>query len=269
MKLVAVACLLLLGACAAHNSGVSREAPAPAGEANAFNPFLHKNLPNTRIISRDGREMLASLGAAPQSIEGEAAHRKDWRLEIYPVVYGLPTAQAEILVLLNFATPKSESVWTQVVQASRALSPGRCKIAVFGRSSENYGMDLMGLAIWIAHERKGQAMEYLSYALKRWNEVKAAQKASGQVKAFATEYDATARAGDYPIIYSYFSHLKPPVSAADQLRVGRYCYDAGKVNMYQAEQIARFYGVKSLPAVIVNGRVMYKPDARAILGALK
>lgn len=34
----------------------------------------------------------------------------------------------------------------------------------------------MGMAIWIAHNRPGQAMSYLTYALDRWNSVKAAQK---------------------------------------------------------------------------------------------
>ena len=52
-------------------------------------------------------------------------------------------------------------------------------------------------------------------------------------------------------------------------RVG-YCYDAGNVNMYQAAQLSRYYGVKTLPAVIVDGRLLQDdPDADDILSALK
>lgn len=237
-------------------------------KANAFNPFLNSKLPNTRVISGEGKNMLSELGAGLQSIEGEARHRSNWRGELYPVVFGSSKAAGEVLVILNFASAQSEEVWEQVVAASRSMNPSSAKIVVFGRSSENYGTDLMGLAIWIAHARKGQAMGYLSYALKRWNEVKGAQKRAGTRKNFVNEYDATASENDYPILYGYFSRLKPPVTGANELAVAKYCYGAGNVNMYQAEQVARYYGVKSLPAVIVNGAVLGRPDAAAILKAL-
>lgn len=262
----------LIAGCGAMRNDTS----AAAGEsrtgifskANAFNPYLNSRLPNTRVISGEGQSMLSQMGAGLQSIEEEARHRSNWRGELYPVVFGSPKARGEVLVLLNFASPASEQIWRQVIEASRAMNASAAKIVVFGRSSENYGTDLMGLAIWIAHARKGQAMPYLSYALKRWNEVKAAQKRARISRSFVNEYDATAGESDYPILYGYFSRLRPPVTGANELAVAKYCYGAGNVNMYQAEQVARYYGVKKLPAVIVNGSVLDSPDADSILRAL-
>lgn len=273
LKLAIFCCALLaLCGCAARDHDAATGAGAPArvsSRANVFNPYMNSSLPNTRVISGEGQRMLSQLGARPQSIEGEARHRKNWRDEVYPVVFGSVRAPGEVIVLLNFASPESEAVWSQVVEASRSLNPSACKIVVYGRSSENYGTDLMGLAIWIAHSRKGQAMPYISYALKSWNEVKARQKAAGATKKFVNEYDATASASDYPIHYAYFSRLRPPVAGKSELEVAKYCYDAGNVNMYQAEQVARYYGVRSLPAVIVNGRVLDNVSAGAIIAALK
>lgn len=272
-KLFVLCCVfaLLAGCGSLRNDRPAGAAESQGGifsKANAFNPFLNSRLPNTRVISGVGRNMLSEMGAGLQSIEGEARHRSNWRGELYPVVFGSPKASGEVLVLLNFASPASEPLWQQVCEASRSMNPARAKIVVFGRSSENYGTDLMGLAIWIAHARKGQAMPYLSYALKRWNEVKAAQKKAGVTRNFVNEYDATVNENDYPILYGYFSRLKPPVTGANELAVAKYCYGAGNVNMYQAEQVARYYGVKSLPAVIVNGSVLNRADAGAILRAL-
>lgn len=272
--------LTLLG-CAAGGSGSGQEAAgaasdqvalsdaAPGGGANAFNPHMQAKLPNTREHTAEGQQMLGAMGGGVPTIEGEAAHRRNWREEIYPVVFGERTAPHEILVLLNFSNPGSAEVWKAVTTASRSLSPQQCKIVVFGNSTENYGTDLIGLAIWIAHSRPGQAMPYLTYALNRWNEVKAAQRRAGNVKTFKNEYDATARATDYPIHYAYLSHLKPPVPASDELNVAKYCYNAGNVNMYQTTQICQYYGVSGLPAVIVDGRVLGRVSAEAILKALK
>ena len=241
----------------------------PGGRANAFNPYMHDRLPNTRLMSAEASQMLGKMGARTQSIEGEAAYRGHWRQELYPVVFGDPKAPHEVLVLLDFSAPQSEKVWHAVVEASRSLSPKQCKIAVFGNSRENYGTDLMGLAIWISYSRPGQAMPYLSYALEHWNAVKAAQKRSGGVKPFTNEYDATATATDYPIHYGYLSKLRPPVPARDELAVAKYCYNAGNVNMYQTVQLCRYYGVKSLPAVVVDGKVLGQISAKAIVDAMK
>lgn len=268
--------LLLLG-CAATGREEAGEAPeqvalsaaAPGGGVNAFNPYMQAKLPNTRELTAEGQQMLGAMGGAVPTIEGEAAYRGNWREEIYPVVFGERTAPHEILVLLNFSSPRSAEVWKAVVKASRSLSPQQCKIAVFGNSTENYGTDLMGLAIWIAHSRPGQAMPYLTYALDRWNDVKAAQRRAGNVKTFKNEYDATANATDYPIHYGYLSRLRPPVPAADELEVAKYCYNAGNVNMYQTTQLCRYYGVSELPAVIVDGKPLGKVSADAILKALR
>ncbi len=268
--------LLLLGCAATGREGtgsapeqVALSAAAPGGGANAFNRYMQTKLPNTRELTAEGQRMLGAMGGAMPTIEGEAAHRRNWRDEIYPVVFGERTAPHEILVLLDFSSPRSAEVWKAVVKASRSLSPQQCKIAVFGNSTENYGTDLLGLAIWIAHSRPGQAMPYLTYALDRWNEVKAAQRRAGNVRTFKNEYDATASATDYPIHYGYLSRLRPPVPAADELDVARYCYDAGNVNMYQTTQLCRYYGVNELPAVIVDGRPLGKVSADAILKALR
>lgn len=241
----------------------------PGSGANAFNPYLNSTLPNLRQSTAEGDKMLDAMGARRQSIEGEAAHRGAWREEIYPVVFGDRKAPGEIIVLLNFSSPDSEKVWKQVVEASKSFAPSQCKIVVYGKSRENYGTDLMGLAIWLAHSRPGQAMPYLTYALEKWNQVKAAQKKSGAVKNFTNEYDATATAQDFPIHYGYISRLTPPIPQNQELSVAKYCYNAGNVNMYQATQVAQYYGVKSFPAVIVNGKTLSNPTAPNILAALK
>lgn len=269
-----VVCLgLLLGGCAGLNGspqdGAALSLSAPGGGTNAFNPYMQSKLPNMRGTTGEGRQMLSHLGASVQSIESEARHRKNWRDEIYPVVFGDKKAPHEIIAVLNFAEPACENLWKAVVTASKSLSPSQCKIVVFGKSSENYGTDLMGLAIWLAHARPGQSMPYLTYALGRWNAVKSAQKSSGALKSFTNEYDATASSRDFPIHYGYLMRLKPPVSARQEPVVAKYCYDAGNVNMYQAVQVCQYYGVRQLPAVIVDGKVLGKVTPDAILSALR
>lgn len=266
-------CFSLIGCAASlQNTAVSETSPQTSSNtpasANAFNPWMNNSLPNTRAMTQEGQDMLGNMGGKIQSIEGEAAYRKNWRDEIYPVVFGKKDAPGEIMVILDFSNPESEKVWNSVVQASKSLNPNNCKIVVFGRNSEPYGTDLIGLAIWISYSRPGQAMSYLTYALNRWNEVKALQKKNGQTKKFVNEYDATATAKDFPIHYAWFSHLNPPVPANQELAVGKYCFNAGNVNMYQANQICQYYGVKNLPAVIVNGKILHNVSENTILQAL-
>lgn len=55
---------------------------------------------------------------------------------------------------------------------------------------------------------------------------------------FNNEYDATVQSADYPIHYSYMARLRPPVSANQELAVAKYCYNAGNVNLYQAQRSA-------------------------------
>lgn len=262
-------CVLLgCGAATAPRESVGGQAQLGAS-ANDFNPWLREKLPNTRQIGSEGEQMLGAMGAVPQSIEGEARHRRNWRDEIYPVVFGDKQAPNEIIAVLDFANPASEKVWDAVAQASKSLQASQCKIVVFGRNGEPYGTDLIGLAIWISHQRPGQAIPYLTYALKRWNEVKQAQKSAGINRVFKNEYDATVTSQDYPIHYGYLSRLSPPVPASQELAVAKYCFDAGNVNMYQANQVCQHYGVKALPAVIVNGKVLASVSADSILGALR
>ena len=187
------------------------------------------------------------------------------------MVFGDKKAPHELLVLLDFGNPASAKVWQQVVEASRSLNPAQCKIVVFGNSRENYGTDLMGLAIWISYQRKGQAMSYLTYALDRWNEVKAGQKRTrGKAIPFTNEYDATVQPTDFPIHYAYLQRLNPPVPASQEMDVTSYCYDAGSVNMYQAVQLARHYKLSGLPALVADGRVIpASSSASAIVGALR
>ena len=159
----------------------------------------------------------------------------------------------------------------QVRKAARSLPGDQAKIVVFGNSRENYGTDLMGLAIWISYERKGQAMSYLTYALDRWNEVKAGQKKTrGKAIPFTNEYDATVQSTDFPIHYAYLQKLNPPVPASREMDVTSYCYDAGSVNMYQAVQLTRYYNLSGLPALIADGRALpASSSASAIVDALR
>lgn len=273
LPLLLVVCGLISACGATEKDSGAALAPAvqgaPAAAANAFNPWMAKTLPNTRSLSAEGMAMVRAMGADRQSIEDEAAHRPYWREEIYPVFFGNRTAPHELIVLLDFASPDSVRVWKAVREAAGKLSPQDVKIAVFAKNTENYGTDLMGMGIWISYERKGQAMDYMSHALGEWNRIKAAQKKQGRAVPFTNEYDATVTAADLPIHYAYMAKLRPPVPASRELDVARYCYNAGNVNMYQAVQISRYYGVKRVPAVIADGRVLSSPSASAIVGALR
>ncbi|MBO6171136.1 MAG: hypothetical protein J6N67_03120 [Desulfovibrio sp.] len=265
---------LALGGCGAAKTENASTAPGGdtnlsagvGGKANIFNPFMNERLPNLRAPSSEGQAMLDAMGGHVVTIAGEAAHRPQWKREVYPVFFGNPTAPHEVLVLLDFAAPQSEKVWKAVAEAARSLPPQQAKVAVFANSREYYGTDLMGLGIWISYSRPGQAMEYMTYALSAWNRAKAAQ---GRSKRFNNEYDSVAKEGEFPIHYTYMtSQLRPPVPASQELAVTKYCYDAGNVNLYQAEQIAEYFGVK-LPAVIVDGKPLSSVSAGAILGAMK
>lgn len=257
------------GASQPANKTVSAGSGASVSGANLFNPYMNQNLPNLRQTAPQGAELLGKLGGGRQSIQGEAAHRPAWRKELYPVVFGSPTAPHEIMVLLDFSAPESAKAWHEVVTASRSLSPNACKIVVFGNSRETYGTDLMGLGIWLAQARPAQAMPWFSYALERWNSVKAAQRAAGKTRQFRHEYDTTVNPGDYPIHYSYLLKLNPPVPEDKELDIVRYSYDAGNVNMYQTVQITGYYGIGRLPAIIADGKVLSQATSSAILAAIR
>lgn len=258
----------LLFGCGAGQFGATASSGSGGG-ANAFNPYMNEELPNLRHASSEGAEMLSQLGAQEQTLVGEARHRKGWREEIYPVVFGDRKAPHEIIVVLNFAEPACEQLWSAVTEASKSLNPDDCKIVVFGKSDETYGTDLMGVTIWLDQFRKGQSMPWLTYALSHWNKAKAAQKKSGNARKFSNEYDAVARKGDFPIHYGFLSRISPPIPASKEVAIARYCYDAGNVNMYQATQVCQYYGVSKLPAVIVDGRPLASVSAETIIAALK
>ena len=89
------------------------------------------------------------------------------------------------------------------------------------------------------------------------------------IMKFTNEYDATVGPKDMPIHYSYFSKLRPVIPANEEINVARYCYDAGNVNMYQTTQIMEYFGVKNLPCVIVDGKVLSNVSAKNIIDAMK
>lgn len=256
-----------LSACGGHGISSGGQTTiggtAAGGQANAFNPYMQKKLPNTRGLSVEGQ----AFGGQPVTIEAEAAHRPHWREEIYPVVFGRATAPHEILVVLDFAKPQSWTVWQAVAKATTSLSPEACKVVVFALNSENYGTDLMGMAIWHIWARNGQAMAWLDFAFREWHAAKAAQRKSGRAQVFNNEYDS-AVAGGYPIHYRWLMGLKPAVPEQDELRITRYCYDAGNVNMFQTVQINKFYGINSMPAVLVDGKGLSNVSAESIREAL-
>lgn len=258
----------LLFGCGASQQSDTLGADPLSTEANAFNPWLNKKLPNLRPPSDSGSQMLNALGAKGQTIEGEASHRKNWREEIYPVVFGDKKSPNEIIVLLDYAAPQSEQIWNVVTQAAKSLKAADAKIVVFGHTPENYGTDLMGLTIWLAQQRPAYAMPWITYSLSRWNIARQAHNAAGTNKKFISEYDAVARPGDFPIAYSFLTQVKPPVAASQELAIAKYSYNAGNINMYQATQVCKFYGVSKLPAVIVNGHKLSNITAQNILDNL-
>ncbi len=239
-----------------------------AGEANLFNPYMHERLP-TQALKGDDKEIAKSMGGKGLSLQDEAKHRRYWKQELYPLVFGNALAKGEVLVFLDYASPKSEGVWAEVVQAAKSMDIQNSKIVVFSKNTEQYGTELMGGGIWIAHSRPAYAMDYFNYSLHRWNETKQALRAKGINRPFKYEYDATANKKDYPILYSYLSMLKPPLTNQDHSFISKYAFDAGNVNMFQAVTAAKEYDVKQFPAVVVNGQIVKTPTAQGIIKALR
>ena len=129
--------LLAMTACSSRPAEpFAEEMSSEVRGADVFNPWRNATLPTSRALSRDGDTILKSIGGQAQSIQGEARHRPHWREEIYPVVFGNVGAPHEILVLLDFAAPRSEQVWQEVLAACRSLNPKEVKVVVFGKSSE-------------------------------------------------------------------------------------------------------------------------------------
>lgn len=213
-------------------------------------------MPSSRSVKGEDAKILQAIGGKPRSIAADAAHRPHWREELYPVLQGSMTAPHEVLVVLDMASPKARTVWAKVREVAAGMPQEKARFVFFGKSRELYATDLTGLAIWAARERKGQAMEYVTWALKRWDEVKAGQKAAGRVKAFNNEYDAVVTRKDYPMVFVAMERFKPAVPSKDQSGLARYAYDAGNVNLYQTTEVCAYYGLDDGCGVIVDGRVV-------------
>ena len=267
--LLFVCLLFCLASCTGSSSSSQGSFLLGAGKPDAFNPWHNAKLPSSLHLSRDGMNIVGSMGGQAQSLQSEASHRPHWREEVYPIVFGSRDAPHEVIALIDFADPKSEKLWDAVLGASRSLDPNAVKIVVLGKSRELYGTELMGMMIWIVQNRKGQAMPYLQYALHRWNEVKAEQKRQGRVRPFVNEYDSTAHSSDFPIHYNYISRLRPPVPEEQELAIVRYSYDAGNVNAYQASQVSSYYGAKSIPCIIVDGTPLSEVTNASLLAQLQ
>lgn len=229
---------------------------ALAADANAFNPYTGKPMPTARVVKGEDVKILRAIGAKPRSIATDAAHRPHWREELYPVLQGSMTAPHEVLVVLDMASPKARTVWARVSEVAKATAPEKARFVLFGKSRELYATDLTGMAIWAARERKGQAMDYVSWALRRWDEIKAGQKAQGRVRPFNHEYDAVVTRKDYPMAFVAMERFKPPVPARDQSELARYAYDAGNVNLFQTTEVCAYYGLKDECGVIVDGKIV-------------
>ncbi len=238
-----------------------------AGETNLFNPYIHAKLPSAKLQGENAK-IAQSLGGTASSLQGETKYRKQWREEVYPVVFGNPKAAQEILVFIDYAAAQSQNLWAQVVAASRQLSPQGVKIVVFAKSAEPYATELMGGGIWVAYSHRQNALDYYSYTLQRWNVVKQGLAAQGVRRPFVSEYDATLGT-ELPILYSYLERMKNLVPTSQQFNIVKYAFDAGNINMYQAGLAAAEYGVHQFPAVVVNGKLLPTVSAQTIIGALR
>ncbi len=238
-------------------------------EANAFNTYTGRDLPSSRTPRGEEAKILQELGGRPRSIAADTAYRQHAKQELYPCLWGGLNAPHEVLVLLDFASPDSRPLWEAVRGAVEQAGPEQARVVLFGRSSETYGTDLAGMAIWAARERSGQALDYVSWALRRWDEVKAMQKKQGTSRPFRNEYDAVATKKDYPMTFMAMARFKPPVPEQDQSDIARYAYDAGNVNMFQSSEVCTYYGVERVPALVVDGVVHTGITADELAALLK
>ncbi len=246
---------------------LSMGAVAFAGEVNIFNPYLHAKLPSAKLQGENA-QMARSLGGSASSLQAETSHRKHWRQEVYPVVFGNAKAPHEIIVFLDYASPDSAQLWAQVVQASHNLAPQQVKIVVFGKSTEPYATELMGGGIWVAYSLPQKALEYYTYTLQRWNDAKQGLAARGIKRRFVNEYDATVGT-EVPILYGYLERVQSLVPPSKHFPIVSGAFDAGNVNMYQAGLAAQEYDVKRFPAVVVNGKTLANVSAQSIINALR
>lgn len=237
---------------------------AQAADANAFNPYTGKPLPVTREVKGEEAKILSALGGTPRSIAADAAYRANWKEEIYPIVQGSTSSRHEVLVVIDLADPKSRQIWQQVARVAKSTPAGTARFVLFGKSSELYATDLTGLAIWAARERKGQAIDYLSWAMQRWDTIKQGLKKQGKARPFNNEYDAVLTKKDYPMVFVAMERcFKPSVPASEQSTLATYAYEAGNINLYQATEVCRYYDIKTPSALVVDGEVLDNPSELA------
>lgn len=183
--------------------------------------------------------------------------------------FGDPKAPHEVLVLLDFASRR---------RAKR-----------YGRRGRGQPLCFASAVRWQFLPTAGNIMEPTSWAWASGFRIPAPvshavhdlcalalERDQGRAKekgpcgcSLNNEYDATAESSDYPIHYSYMTKLRPPVNPAEELAVGKYCYNTGNVNLYQAQQISQYFGIKALPAVVVDDNVLSSVSASAILKAME
>lgn len=235
---------------------------------NRYNPYMQQKLPGP-LHSDESMKILSTLGGHPTTIQDEASHRPHWREEIYPVVFGNKTAPGEVLVFLDYASPESAAVWREVVKAAASLNPQTSKIVVFGNSKEHYGTELMGGGIWMSYSRPAKAMDYITYSLDNWNRAKKRQQQNGVQRRFVYDVDSSFDTGALPILPAYLETLQPPLSTEAQARMVDDAYEAGNINMFQAMTASQHYKANTLPAVVVNGRLLQNPTAASIVSAAK
>lgn len=256
---IQILCMLLLVGC---GNG------ATALGGNKYNPYTQSRLPGGMVEEEKGK-MLKEMGAIASSLQDEVKYRAHWKEEVYPVVFGERKSANEVLVFMDYAAPQSEILWKEVVKATRQMNAKTAKVVVLGNNTEKYGTELMGGGIWASYMRPQAVLQYYTYTLHRWNTVKAQQARKGKARPFVYEYDATVEATDQPILFSFLGQVQPPVPGKDHVDIVRYAYDAGNVNLFQAVSAAQDYGVKTFPAVVVNGKVISQPTAEKITAALK
>lgn len=239
------------------------------GNGNQYNPYVQSRLP-AATPSEDIMQGIEKMGGKTTTIQDEASHRKYWKEELYPVVFGDKKAPNTIMVLLDYASPQSQQVWNDVVQAVSRMDPNKVQVVVFGNSNEQYGTELMGYGIWMSFMRPKQAMAYFSYTLAQWNDVKRRQAAMhGKTRPFQYEFDGTAGETERPFVYNVIDQLKPPLTEKQQVELTKYAYDAGNINMFQAVEVAKAYDISQLPAVIVNDTVLKPVTVTNIQNAIK
>ncbi len=237
-----------------------------AAEAHIFNPYMHSTLPSIEL-SKEATQFAKKLGSRPTTLQDEAKHRKHWRQELYPIVYGKAKAKSEILVFLDYAQVQSEAIWAQVVEATQSISPQQAKVVVFGRSFEHYATELMGLGIWMAYTHPKQALAYFSYTLHRWNVVKNALAKQGIHRKFMHGHDAS-YGTHLPIAFAFLAKHPGLVPASQEYQLVYKAFNAGNVNMCQTHLAARMYGVKHYPTVVINGKVLSHVTAQNIIQAV-